>query len=193
VRILDLAASAPEVHDAVAALLSDPQAWDQGPLGWDADGARAEVAAALTPGRIARVALGDGEVLGFAGAIDQYDGHAWELHPLVVAPAARGTGLGATLLADIEGTVAGRGGCTLHLGTDDQSHTTTVADRDLYGDVPGAIAGLATRPGAPRHPFEFYRRCGYTVVGLIPDANGPGLPDILMAKRLAPAEADRVR
>lgn len=35
-----------------------------------------------------------------------------------------------------------------------------------------------------RHPYEFYLKLGYTVVGVIPDANGPGKPDILMATRL---------
>jgi aminoglycoside 6'-N-acetyltransferase I len=34
------------------------------------------------------------------------------------------------------------------------------------------------------HPAVFYRRMEFEVVGLIPDANGPGKPDILMAKRL---------
>jgi aminoglycoside 6'-N-acetyltransferase I len=34
------------------------------------------------------------------------------------------------------------------------------------------------------HPFLFYRKLGYTVTGVVPDANGPGKPDILMSKRL---------
>jgi aminoglycoside 6'-N-acetyltransferase I len=34
------------------------------------------------------------------------------------------------------------------------------------------------------HPFAFYQKLGYEVVGVIPDANGFGKPDILMAKRI---------
>jgi len=34
------------------------------------------------------------------------------------------------------------------------------------------------------HPFEFYQKLGYVVTGVVPDANGLGKPDILMAKRL---------
>ena len=30
----------------------------------------------------------------------------------------------------------------------------------------------------------FYQKLGYEIVGLIPDANGPGKPDIMMARRL---------
>jgi aminoglycoside 6'-N-acetyltransferase I len=31
---------------------------------------------------------------------------------------------------------------------------------------------------------EFHQKLGYTVVGVVPDANGPGKPDISMAKRV---------
>jgi hypothetical protein len=35
-----------------------------------------------------------------------------------------------------------------------------------------------------RHPYEFYRKVGFTIVGALPDANGFGQPDIFMAKRV---------
>ena len=34
------------------------------------------------------------------------------------------------------------------------------------------------------HPYEFYQKCGFKIVGILPDANGPGKPDIFMAKRV---------
>jgi aminoglycoside 6'-N-acetyltransferase I len=34
------------------------------------------------------------------------------------------------------------------------------------------------------HPYEFYQRVGFTIAGVLPDANGPGKPDIFLAKRI---------
>ncbi len=49
-----------------------------------------------------------------------------------------------------------------------------------YEDVPRHLAALRDLGG--RHPFRFYRRLGYVVTGCMPDANGPGRPDIYMSK-----------
>jgi hypothetical protein len=35
------------------------------------------------------------------------------------------------------------------------------------------------------HPGEFYLRLGFRIVGVLPDANGRGKPDIFVAKSLA--------
>jgi aminoglycoside 6'-N-acetyltransferase I len=44
------------------------------------------------------------------------------------------------------------------------------------------VAGL--RDLGRGHPFLFYRKLGYVVTGVMPDANGRGRPDIYMSKRL---------
>ena len=62
------------------------------------------------------------------------------------------------------------------------SDMTSLAGADLYADVPGQLAGL--RDLGRAHPFLFYRKLGYVVTGVMPDANGRGRPDIFMSKRL---------
>jgi aminoglycoside 6'-N-acetyltransferase I len=123
-------------------------------------------------------------VLGWVGAMPHYDGRAWELHPLVVRPDHQGQGIGSALVADLEARVRERGGITLFLGTDDEHDLTTVSGVDLYPDV---LDHLARIRNLNRHPYEFYQKQGFAIVGVIPDANGPGKPDILMAKRILPA------
>lgn len=133
------------------------------------------------PERIALAAVVDRGVLaGWTGAIPTYNNCSWELHPLVVREDWRGQGLGRLLLQHLEREVARRGGGTIYLGTDDTRGQTTVGGIDLF---PGVLAKLASIQNSGRHPMGFYLKVGYEVVGVIPDANGPGKPDILMAKR----------
>lgn len=153
-----------------------PEAW---PTLEDALG---EVREAFTPGRIARVARGaGGEVLGWVGAQPQYDGRVWELHPLVVDASRRMRGVGRALVEDLVACVRERGALTLWLGTDDEDRSTTLGGADLYEDLPRR---LAEARGSGDHPLEFYRRLGFTTVGVMPDANGPGKPDIFLARSL---------
>jgi aminoglycoside 6'-N-acetyltransferase I len=69
---------------------------------------------------------------------------------------------------------------TVMLGSDDEDQMTTIGGVDLFPDVLTRLQAIQDRTG---HPFGFYRRLGFEVVGVIPDANGPGRPDILMAIR----------
>ena len=144
--------------------------------------ARQEVSEALGPDRICLVARADGQILGWVGAIPEYS-HAWELHPLVVRADVRRMGVGASLVRALEERVREAGALTLYLGTDDDRPTpgTSVGGVDLFPDVLSHAVGLTVID----HPAGFYSRMGFQVVGLIPDANGPGKPDILMAKRVS--------
>lgn len=152
------------------------------PSGWpDLDSAHAEVVDSLSPGKISRVAIDDdGNVAGWIGAQPEYDGNVWELHPLVVRERDRRQGLGRILVQDLEHILALRGALTLWLGTDDEAGETSLAGADLYADLPTQLRAFQ----AGSHASAFYIKLGFRVVGVMPDANGRGKPDILMAKQL---------
>lgn len=182
VNIIDLTAGAPDLIEQAAALLLD--AFRDRTADWnDLDATRQEVVTSLETGKISRVALDDERrAVGWIGAIPMYRGHVWELHPLVVAATHRRLGIGRALVADLERLVTARGGLTLWLGSDDENDETSVSGVDLYADPAGAIRNLRKLRG--EHPMEFYTRLGFRIVGLLPDANGRGRPDIFFAKRL---------
>ena len=58
---------------------------------------------------------------------------------------------------------------------------TTLAGVDLYRNVFEHITNIKNLRG---HPYEFYQKLGFVIVGVMPDANGLGKPDIYMAKRV---------
>ena len=164
----------------VAKLLVDgfrthwPDAWP------DLDSALKEVQESFGEDRISRVAMSDvGSVLGWIGAIREYEGHAWQLHTLVVHPEHQGFGIGRLLVQDLEVQIRQLGGTTIYLGTDDEDGMTSLANIDLYPDVFQHIARIKN---LKHHPYQFYQKLGFVIVGMIPDANGPGTPDIIMAK-----------
>ncbi|MFN0086932.1 MAG: GNAT family N-acetyltransferase [Blastocatellia bacterium] len=141
-----------------------------------------EVRQSLAEERICRAALGeDGGIVGWIGGIPIYEGNVWELHPLVVDPKAQGRGIGRRLVEDLEAQAARRGGMTLWLGSDDEDGMTSIANVDLYPDPLARLARIRNLRG---HPYEFYQKLGFVIVGVMPDANGPGKPDIYLAKRI---------
>jgi aminoglycoside 6'-N-acetyltransferase I len=157
---------------------------DSAPEAWPTmEAALEEVQESLEEDRVSRVALDDaGNVIGWIGGICEYNGHAWELHPLVVSAAHRRQGVARALVQDLEALVKARGASTLYLGTDDEDNRTSLSNVDLYPNVWEHVATIQNRAD---HPYAFYQKLGFVIVGVIPDANGPGKPDILMAKRIA--------
>ena len=156
----------------------------------DIEAARAEVRESLDPSRLSLVARDEaGAVLGWVGGLHEY-ARVWELHPLAVAPTQQRRGVGRALVAALEGRVAERGGLTLRLGTDDEAVPGTGEGRtslfgiDLYNNRGEPLKHLSGIRNLRGHPYEFYLACGFALIGVVPDANGPGQPDILLAKRV---------
>jgi len=132
--------------------------------------------------RICRAAINEqGNLLGIIGGIPGYDGHVWELHPLAVQPSRQGQGIGRALVEDFEEQVRSKGGLTITLGSDDEDNMTSLSGVDLYENLWEKIRDIRN---LKNHPFEFYQKMGYVITGVVPDANGIGKPDILMAKRI---------
>ncbi|MEX2284554.1 MAG: GNAT family N-acetyltransferase [Gemmatimonadota bacterium] len=170
-----------EQRRAVAQLLYD--AFVGWPESWTSlDAAEQEVAESLAADRISLVALDDAnQVVGWIGAISNYHGRVWELHPLAVQPDLQNRGIGRALVDRLEDEVRKRGGLTIYLGTDDVTNLTSLGGVDLY---PRVLEKLSHIENLRRHPFGFYQRIGFEIVGVVPDANGFGRPDIMMAKRI---------
>lgn len=146
-----------------------------------ADCAEAEIKNCLSPERVA-VAMVEGDVLlGFVGAIPQYGTTGWELHPLVVGAQYRGQGIGTKLCAALEAILKEKGCLTVYLGSDDEDDRTTLSGVDLFTDTFDKMRAIQNRN---HHPYEFYQKVGYRLVGVIPDANGLGKPDLWLAKSL---------
>lgn len=154
-----------------------------GPDGYPTlEDAREEVAEALIEGRIDLIALdAEDKVLGWIGAIPAYRGHAYELHPLVVKADRRNRGIGRLLVTELEKQLRNLGAITVYLGSDDVNNQTNIGGVDVY---PNPLEHAMRLESTNNHPIAFYRKLGYKVVGILPDVNGFGKPDIFMAKRL---------
>ncbi len=177
-EIVDLQLADERRVEQTATLLVEtfPHAWS------DMPSALSEVHEAVEPGKLSRVAVDPaGDVLGWIGGSPHYQGNAWELHPLVVRANWRHMGIGSALVQDLETLVRARDAWTLYLGTDGEHDETSLSGVDLYPDIWEHVARIRNLGG---HPFEFYQRLGFVIVGVVPDANGWGKPDIHMAKRL---------
>ena len=183
VKIITLSPDDERAIEQVAALLIEgfkahaPNAWP------NMAAALEEVQESFGKDRISRIALDQsGEIVGWIGGLSHYDGNVWEIHPLVVKPSRQGGGIGRRLVRDFEDLARKRGGLTIWVATDDEDNMTTLAGVDLY---PNILDHLAQIRNLRRHPYEFYKKLGFVIAGVMPDANGRGKPDIFLAKRVA--------
>lgn len=176
-EIMNMNHLSPEQILEAAHILSDGL-----PCGWPTpEDALNEIHALLIPENTMLAAVDGGHVLGWGGILEpHYDGRVFELHPLAVQKAARHQGIGRAIVSALEGEARRRGGMTIQLGSDDEQGETSLANVDLYDDLPERLKNF--EPGT--HPGAFYLKLGYRVIGVVPDANGIGKPDILFGKRL---------
>lgn len=156
---------------------------DTGTVTWSTiDECFKEVHESLDIEKISRIAIDEEEnVLAWTIGAEIYDGHTWELELLVVKRDSKLKGIGRKMLEDFEKQVRKRKGTVVFLGSDDENNRTSLGGIELY---PNPLEHLANIQNVGGHPYEFYLKCGYTITGVIPHANGFGKPDIWMTKQL---------
>lgn len=182
-KIIDFPIHRTDLNEQAAGLLVDvfqenwPNAWPT------RENAAEEVQICLTPPRINKIVVDDsGSLVGWIGATPQYSGRVWEIHPLAVHRSFQKKGIGTRLVGELEAQVRQNGGLTLWVGSDDESGQTSLYGKDLYRDLPSLIENIQN---IGSHPCGFYQKLGFCIVGVMPDANGIGKPDIFLAKRVS--------
>ncbi len=179
--IIDLK-TADDSHKQEAAIVLHDSFKVNWPKAWPTlESAFEEVDYCLAEERICFAAVQSGKLLGWTGASSSYSGKVWELHPLCVSAEYRGQGVATSLVKKLESEIENLGGLTLYLGTDDESNLTSLGGKDLYMETWSQINNIIN---LGNHPYSWYERLGFKIVGVVPDANGLGKPDIMMAKRI---------
>jgi aminoglycoside 6'-N-acetyltransferase I len=130
--------------------------------------------------RLSIIALCGDEVAGWIAGQDFY-AKVIEIHPLAVKRSFQRCGIGKNLVNAFESEAKKLGYGVVFVGSDDTDNSTSLGGMELYPDALGKLNAIRN---LRNHPFEFYQRCGYECVGVLPDANGKGKPDIYLAKTL---------
>lgn len=157
---------------------------DSIPIGWPTlKEALEEIEERLIPENTLLAAIQDDIVIGFGGILAPvYDGNVFELHPLAVRHDKRNNGVGRAIVEALEDKARKQGGLTIYLGADDEKEggETSFSNVDLYEDFSKKVKNFE----AGTHQAGFYMKLGYRIIGVMPDANGLGKPDIFFGKRL---------
>jgi len=179
VRIIDMTQLSKEQIKEAAQILTCSI-----PLGWPTlQDALEEISERLVPRNTLLAALDGDVVLGWGGVLaPTYNGNVFELHPLAVRSDKRTQGVGRALVHALEEAARQQGGLTMYLGADDEKEggETSLANVDLYDNLPERMASFSPST----HQSAFYMKVGYKIIGVVPDANGIGKPDIILGKRL---------
>jgi aminoglycoside 6'-N-acetyltransferase I len=119
------------------------------------------------------------QLIGWVGLIPMYK-NTWELHPMAILPLFQGKGYGKILLNELENIAQEKGIIGIFAGSDDEANKTSLSETDLTKD--NIFEEINNIKNYKNHPYEFYLRCGYSIIGIIPNANGLNKPDILLWK-----------
>ena len=119
------------------------------------------------------------KLIGWIGLRPMYD-KTWELHQMVVKKEFQGKGYGKILINELEKIAQKRDIIGIMAGSDDETNSTSLSDKEITGE--NIFEEIKNIKNYKNHLYEFYIKCGYIIIGIIPNANGSKKPDIWLWK-----------
>ena len=119
------------------------------------------------------------KLIGWIGLRPMYE-KTWELQPIAIRPEFQGKGYGKILLNKLEKIAREKGIIGIFAGSDDETGKTSLSEIEINGE--NVLEAIKNIKNFKNHPYEFYLKCGFNIVGIIPNANGPKKPDIWLWK-----------
>jgi aminoglycoside 6'-N-acetyltransferase I len=119
------------------------------------------------------------KLIGWVGLRPMYK-ETWELHPMVIQKEFQRQRYGNILIKELEKIAVNNGIIGIVAGSDDETNSTSLSDKIITGE--NIFEEIRDIKNYKNHPYEFYEKCGYKIIGIIPNANGPQKPDIWLWK-----------
>jgi len=121
----------------------------------------------------------ENQLIGWVGLRPMYE-KTWELHPMVIKKEFQEKKYGRKLLNELEKVASQKGIIGIVAGSDDETNSTSLSEKEINGE--NIFDEIRNIKNYKNHPFEFYIKCGYSIIGIIPNANGKNKPDIWLWK-----------
>lgn len=125
---------------------------------------------------------GDGQPIGWLRAEHFKRQASAEIKLVAVHPSRRRQRVGQTLVRAAEERMRAVGCVTMLATVGDTRGRTNLYGVDVTADAPRLLAAFHCHAD---HPAGFFLRVGYRLVGVLPDAYGPGKHDLTLARRIS--------
>jgi aminoglycoside 6'-N-acetyltransferase I len=104
----------------------------------------------------------------------------WNLQPLAVSTKFKGRGFGKILMNEVERLAREKNIIGILLSSGDEADKTSLSDREISGE--NVIEEIKNIKNYKNHPYEFYQKCGYSIIGIVPNGYGLRRTDIWLWK-----------
>jgi len=129
------------------------------------------------------------ELIGWGCLCPDYWGKTWELHPFAILTKCQGKGYGQMLMNEIEKLAREKGAIGIILGSGDEKKLTSLSEGEITEEnIFEKIRGIKN---IGNHPYEFYKKCGFMIYGVIPNAYGLNMSSILMWKDIRKRQEEK--